>query len=65
MLLPRRRKESDENSNLFVDLPESSPWYGDEEIRIFREYLQIPTVHPNINYGKLLFHIPSNTLDDW
>lgn len=57
VLLPRRRKESAENSNLFVDLPESSPWYGDEEIRIFREYLQIPTVHPNINYGKVFFHI--------
>ncbi len=33
------------------DLPPSSPWFGNEEIRILREYLRIPTVHPNINYG--------------
>ncbi|KAJ6643776.1 Aminoacylase-1 [Pseudolycoriella hygida] len=32
------------------ELPESSPWYGNEEIRLFREYLRFPTVHPNINY---------------
>lgn len=27
-------------------------WEENEEIRIFREYLRIPTVHPNVNYGK-------------
>ncbi|XP_037045140.1 aminoacylase-1-like [Bradysia coprophila] len=32
------------------ELPTTSPWYGNEEIRIFREYLRYPTVHPNINY---------------
>lgn len=24
---------------------------NNEEIKIFREYLRIPTVHPNIDYG--------------
>lgn len=33
-------------------LPQSSPWYGNEEIRILREYLRIKTVHPNINYAE-------------
>lgn len=27
-------------------------WENNEEIAIFREYLQIPSVHPNVNYGK-------------
>jgi len=31
-----------------------SKWENNEEIQIFREYLQIPTVHPNVDYGK--FH---------
>lgn len=25
---------------------------NNEEIKIFREYLRIPTVHPNIDYGN-------------
>lgn len=25
---------------------------NNEEIKIFRDYLRIPTVHPNIDYGK-------------
>lgn len=24
------------------------------EIEIFREYLRIPTVHPNVNYGRCI-----------
>lgn len=28
-----------------------SAWENNEEIQIFREYLRIPTVHPNIDYG--------------
>lgn len=28
-------------------------WNNNEEIEIFREYLRIPTVHPNVNYGKI------------
>ncbi|XP_049529285.1 aminoacylase-1A-like [Anopheles darlingi] len=27
-------------------------WEENEEIRIFREYLRIPTVHPNVNYDE-------------
>jgi hypothetical protein len=26
-------------------------WENNEEIQIFREYLQIPSVHPDIDYG--------------
>lgn len=29
-----------------------SSWENNEEIEIFREYLRIPSVHPNIDYGK-------------
>jgi hypothetical protein len=29
-----------------------SPWENNEEIKIFREYLRIPSVHPNIDYGE-------------
>lgn len=29
-------------------------WENNEEIQIFREYLKIPSVHPNIDYGKQL-----------
>lgn len=54
VLLPRNNVE--ENNNISLDLPESSPWYGNEEIRIFREYLTIATVHPNIDYGTKIFH---------
>lgn len=28
-------------------------WENNEEIKIFREYLRIPTVHPNVDYSKL------------
>lgn len=27
-------------------------WENNEEIKIFREYLKIPSVHPNIDYGN-------------
>jgi len=33
-------------------------WDNDEELNYFREYLRIPTVHPDPNYGghnKLFF----------
>lgn len=29
-----------------------SKWENNEEIEIFREYLRIPTVHPNVDYSK-------------
>jgi len=27
-------------------------WENNEEIKIFREYLRIPTVHPSIDFSK-------------
>lgn len=30
-----------------------SAWEDNEEIKIFREYLRIPSVHPNVDYGEL------------
>lgn len=27
-------------------------WKNNEEIKIFQEYLRIPSVHPNIEYGE-------------
>lgn len=29
-----------------------SSWEDNEEIKLFREYLRIPSVHPDIDYGK-------------
>lgn len=29
-----------------------SKWENKAEIKRFREYLRIPSVHPNINYGS-------------
>lgn len=29
-----------------------SDWENNEEIKIFREYLRIPSVHPDVDYGK-------------
>lgn len=29
-----------------------SAWENNEEIKLFREYLRIPSVHPDIDYGK-------------
>lgn len=31
----------------------TAKWESNGEIQIFREYLRIPTVQPNVNYGKL------------
>lgn len=30
-------------------------WTNNKEIKIFQEYLQIPSVHPNIDYGEWFF----------
>lgn len=32
-----------------------SKWSDNEEIQIFRDYLRIPTVHPNIDYSNVFF----------
>lgn len=54
VLLPRKETEnSDDSRDDLLELPETSPWYGNEEIKIFRQYLRIPTVHPDIDYGKI------------
>lgn len=29
--------------------------YDDVALKTFREYLRIPSVHPNVNYGTYLF----------
>lgn len=29
-----------------------SAWENNEEIKLFREYLRIPSVHPDIDYGE-------------
>lgn len=31
-----------------------SKWENNDEIQILREYLRIPSVYPNIDYGKSL-----------
>lgn len=30
----------------------AAKWESNEEIQIFREYLRIPTVHPNVDYSE-------------
>lgn len=52
VLLPRGEQER-ESYDFLPELPENSTWFGNEEIRIFRQYLTIPTVHPDIDYGEL------------
>lgn len=34
-----------------------SAWENNEEIKLFREYLRIPSVHPDIDYGKFFILI--------
>lgn len=56
VLLPRRNSGNGE-TNTFEELPETSEWYGDEEIRILRQYLSFPTMPPDIDYGDdFAFH---------
>lgn len=47
--------ESNHNdtNNENITVSKLSDWENNEEIQIFREYLRIPTVHPDINYSKL------------
>lgn len=33
----------------------SCDWENNQEIQLFREYLRIPTVHPNVDYGDIFF----------
>jgi aminoacylase len=34
-------------------LKQYQAWQDSEEIQLFREYLRIPSVHPDIDYSKL------------
>lgn len=36
----------------FVEANNVSTWSTNEDINAFREYLRIPSVHPNVDYGK-------------
>lgn len=36
------------------DATACTAWDGNDEINIFREYLRIPSVQPNVNYGMYL-----------
>lgn len=40
-----------------------SKWEGDEEIEIFRQYLRIPSVQPNVNYGNFEIQIANHVRD--
>lgn len=40
----------------------STQWENNEEIKIFREYLQIPSVHPDIDYGKVKYKYINTTI---
>lgn len=40
---------------ILQSVPGPTLWEDNEEIKIFREYLQIPSVHPNVDYGELCF----------
>lgn len=31
-------------------------WESNEEIKLFREYLKIPSVHPDVDYGSYGHH---------
>ncbi|XP_037031210.1 aminoacylase-1A-like [Bradysia coprophila] len=51
VLLPRHNNVNNGNvDSYFEELPETSKWYGDEEIRILRQYLSFPTMPPDIDY---------------
>lgn len=40
-------------STTTTTIPQILLWEQNEEIRILREYLQIPTPHPDVDYSKL------------
>lgn len=53
-------RNNNENSNtnptvIIPQMPAPAPiWQNNEEVEIFREYLRIPTVHPDIDYSKAI-----------
>lgn len=47
-----------EKETSFADIPPTpAKWADNEEIRIFLEYLRIPTVHPDVDYSKFISYI--------
>lgn len=57
------------NNSRFHSIPKMSKWENNEEIQLFREYLRIPSVQPNINYRKFdenrEIHINMNIIDEY
>lgn len=54
---------SGENSSTNVEIASVRPAAAvavHEDIEIFREYLRIPSVHPDIDYGKITHETPTS-----
>lgn len=51
MSVKRQRGNKTRNSQKMLQ------WENNEEIKYFREYLRIPSVHPDVNYGIFCLHI--------
>lgn len=47
-----KNSQNEANQSENPEKPVPLKWRGNEEIKIFREYLRIATVHPDINYSK-------------
>lgn len=45
-------QEPVEQNPTIENINDLNKWEINEEIQIFREYLRIPSVHPDIDYGK-------------
>lgn len=41
-----------EQNQTIENINDLNKWEFNEEIQIFREYLRIPSVQPNVEYGK-------------
>lgn len=44
-----------DTTNEDITVPNRPDWENNEEIKLFREYLRIPTVHPDIDYSKFVW----------
>lgn len=42
-----------------------SKWESNEEIQIFREYLRIPSVQPDVDYGKIIKEWSISVGQEW
>lgn len=52
MVIFRMNVRAMEDRNVFAPSPTDPEALKAYEIAIFREYLRIPSVHPDIDYGK-------------